>query len=269
VTLEADVRAIVAGRPGTFGVYARNLTTDETVGVNAEAVLPTESTAKTFILIHYAGLVAAEKIDPECRITLTADDAAYGSGVLRYLAPGLQPTLQDLAWLMIIVSDNLATQVLMRAVGGAESVNATMAELGFEAARLNPKFSHAPADSEDAVDELFGSSTARELAEAYTHLDERCREILFRQQFVDFLPRTLPHLSFSQDWGFDMPVRVYTKTGNGFGNCIDSGRFETDDAAWVVAAMATGQQDFAMRPGDAAPSAFAEIGQLLYERWGT
>ncbi|MDQ1511563.1 MAG: hypothetical protein QOG50_3407 [Actinomycetota bacterium] len=41
------------------------------------------------------------------------------------------------------------------------------------------------------------------------------------------------------------------------------------DAAWVVAAMAADQQDFAMRPGDAAPSAFAEIGMLLYERWGT
>ena len=67
----------------------------------------------------------------------------------------------------------------------------------------------------------------------------------------------------------DMPVRVYNKTGNGLGDCVDSGLFETDDAAWVVAAMATGQQDFAMRPGDAAPSAFAEIGQLLYERWGT
>jgi hypothetical protein len=33
--------------------------------------------------------------------------------------------------------------------------------------------------------------------------------------------------------------------------------------------MAADQQDFAMRPGDAAPSAFAEIGMLLYERWGT
>jgi hypothetical protein len=119
------------------------------------------------------------------------------------------------------------------------------------------------------TDEPFGTSTPRDLAEVYTHLDDRCREILFRQQFVDFLPRTLPHASQSTDWGFDMPVRVYNKTGNGLGDCVDSGLFETDDAAWVVAAMAADQQDFAMRPGDAAPSAFAEIGMLLYERWGT
>jgi beta-lactamase class A len=267
VTLEADIRAIVNERPGTFGIYARNLTTDETVGVNTDLVMNAQSTAKTFILVHYAGLVTGGTLEPARRVTVTADDAAYGTGVLRYLAPGLQPTVEDLAWLMIIVSDNLATQLLLRAVGGAEAVNASMADLGLATARVNPAFSHAPGDADS--DEPFGTSTPRDLAEIYTHLDNRCREILFRQQFVDFLPRTLPHTSFSKDWGFDMPVRVYNKTGNGLGDCIDSGLFETDDAAWVVAAMSTGQQDFAMRPGDAAPSAFAEIGQLLYERWGT
>jgi beta-lactamase class A len=267
MTLEADVRAVVEDRPGTFGIYARNTGTGETVGVNADRVMNTESAAKTFILVHYAGLVTAGRLDPSSRIELTADDAAYGSGVLRYLAPGLQPTVHDLVWLMIIVSDNLATQVVLRAVGGADAVNTTMTDLGLATARVNPAFSHAPTDS--VSDEPFGTSTPCDLAEVYTQLDECSREILFRQQFVDFLPRTLPHLSFSKDWGFDMPVRVYNKTGNGFGNCVDSGRFETDDAAWIIAAMAAGQQDFAMRPADAAPSAFAEIGALLYERWGT
>ena len=267
MTIDTDVRAVVSDRPGTFAIFARNLATGETVCVNADVVMNTESAAKTFILVHYARLVTAGTLDPARRVTLTADDAAYGSGVLRYLAPGLQPTLEDLAWLMIIVSDNLATQVVLRAVGGAEAVNATMADLGLTTARVNPAFSHAPGIILD--DEPFGTSTPRDLAEVYTHLDERGREILFRQQFVDFLPRTLPHASQSTDWGFSMPVRVYNKTGSGLGNCIDSGLFETDDAAWVVAAMATGQQDFAMRPADAAPSAFAEIGMLLYERWGT
>jgi beta-lactamase class A len=267
MTLEADMQAVVKDRPGTFGIYARNLGTGETVGVNADRVMNTESAAKTFILVHYSGLVAAGSIDPASRIELTAADAAYGSGVLRYLAPGLRPTVHDLAWLMIIVSDNLATQVVLRAVGGADAVNTTMTDIGLATARVNPAFSHSPTDS--ITDEPFGTSTPRDLAEVYTHLDDRCREILFRQQFVDFLPRTLPHASQSKDWGFDMPVRVYNKTGNGLGNCTDSGLFETDDAAWVVAAMAADQQDFAMRPADAAPSAFAEIGQLLYDRWGT
>jgi beta-lactamase class A len=268
MTLEADVRAIVSERPGAFGVYARNLTTDETVGVSADRVMPTESAAKTFILVRYAALVAAGTLDPARRVELTADDAAYGSGVLRYLAPGLQPTLEDLAWLMIIVSDNLATQVVLREVGGATAVNASMAGLGLTTAYLDPGFSHAPSEMQGS-ELLFGSSTPRDLAEVYTHLDERCRKILFRQQFVDYLPRTLPHASMSTDWGFEMPVRVFNKTGGGLGTCTDSGLFETDTAKWIVGAQAMDQQDFASRPGDAAPSAFAEIGQLLFDRWGT
>ena len=264
VPLEDDVRSIVAGRPGEFGVYARNLGTGDTVEIDAGTVRPTESAAKTFILVHYTSLVTAGTLDPTRRVTLTADDHTLGSGVLRFLAPGLQPTLDDLAWLMIIVSDNLATDVVLREVGGAEAVNAHMAALGLPTARVNPEFSH------QIVDETpFGTATPRDLAEVYTHLDERAREVLFRQQLVEYLPRRLPHSYLSVDFDFLMPVRVYNKTGNGLGTCVDSGRFETDTAAWIVAAMATGQQDFATRSHDAAPSAFADIGELLYERWGT
>jgi hypothetical protein len=65
-----------------------------------------------------------------------------------------------------------------------------------------------------------------------------------------------------------MPVRVFNKTGNGIGNFIDSGLFETDDASWVIAAMVTEQQDFAARPDDVAPAACADIGERVYEAWG-
>jgi len=43
-----DVERLIAGLPGVFGVYARNLSTDETVAVDADGVMPAESAAKTF-----------------------------------------------------------------------------------------------------------------------------------------------------------------------------------------------------------------------------
>jgi putative transposase len=49
---------------------------------------------------------------------------------------------------------------------------------------------------------------------------------------------------------------------------VHSGLFETDTAAWIVAAMADEQIDFASRPDDAAPLAFGAIGELLYNAWG-
>ena len=95
--------------------------------------------------------------DPNERVTFTAGDRANGSGVLRYLAPGLSPALDDLAWLMIIVSDNAATQLLREAIGEADAVNATMAELGLTTVLFNPRFSHRNNVSE----EPFGTSTPR------------------------------------------------------------------------------------------------------------
>ena len=53
-----------------------------------------------------------------------------GSGILRDFGPGLQPTLRDLATMMVIVSDNSATNLLLDRVGGPQQVNATMRDLG-------------------------------------------------------------------------------------------------------------------------------------------
>ena len=258
-----DIADVVGRCPGVFGVYARNLTTGDCVDVDADRVLATESAAKTFILVHYAALVAAGACDPTSRVELEDEHRLLGTGVLRYLAPGLSPTLDDLAWLMIVVSDNVATAMLMGAVATPDDVNATMARLGLPTARMTPDITLEKA----MAGEPFATSTPRDLAEVYTHLDERCRRMLFRQQHLIGLPRRLPHAADAADLGFDLPVRVYNKTGNGVGRFIDSGLFETQDASWVVAAMASEQPDFASRADDIAPTAFAEIGELLYDAW--
>ena len=51
------------------------------------------------------------------RLELTDADRSPGSGVLKELASGLRPTVRDLATLMIIISDNTATDMLYRLVG--------------------------------------------------------------------------------------------------------------------------------------------------------
>jgi beta-lactamase class A len=263
--LTEHVQAILADAPGTFGIYARNLGTNEIVDVHADRAMNTESAAKVFILLYYRQLVASGACDPGRRVELTDDDRYWGTGVLRYVGAGIQPTLDDLAWLMIIVSDNVATAMLMQAIGGDQAtVNAAMRGLGLESAQLNPLITVETAMAGAA----FATATPRDLAEAFTFLDDRAKEILFRQQDQISLPRRLPHMAMASDVDIEMPVRVYNKTGNGMGTCIDSGLFETATARWVVAAMAADQTDFASRPDDAAPQAFARIGELLFEAWG-
>jgi beta-lactamase class A len=263
VTLTSEIEAVIAGLPGTFGIYARNLQSGEIVAIDAERVMPAESTAKTGILVFYEQLVASGAIEPTTRVELTAEHKYIGTGVLRFLADGLAPTLDDLAWLMIIVSDNTATAMMMQTLGGITDLNAAMRALGCPTVQLNE------ITFEDALGGApFSLASPCDLAELYTHLDARSREILYRQQHLIGLPRRVPHMAMAADVDIEMPVRVFNKTGNGAGRFVDSGLFETDAAAWVVAAMADEQTDFASRPDDAAPSAFGAIGELLYDAWG-
>jgi beta-lactamase class A len=264
VPLANAVESAIDGKPGVFGVYARNLGTGETIDIYADRVLPAESAAKTFVLVYYSQLVSAGVVDPTARVRLDEQHRYIGTGVLRFLGDGLELTLDDLAWLMVIVSDNTATAMLMHAIGGPADVNAAMLQLGYPTARLNESVTLGKA----LAGEPFSRSSPRDLAEVYTQLDARSRAVLFRQQHLIGLPRRLPHAADAVDLGFTMPVRAYNKTGNGVGTFVDSGLFETDTAAWVAAAMAAEQTDFASRPDDIAPTLFGVIGELLYGAWG-
>ena len=262
VGLSEDIQAILAPLPGVFGAFARNLDTDEVVEVNAAQVLPTESAGKTFVLLHYARLVASGDCDPSAQIAVPDDFRFGGTGVIRYLSDGLSLALDDLAWLMIIVSDNVATALLLLEIGGPGAVNRTTADLGLTTARLasfEEQWAGAP----------FGTSTARDLAEAYAYLDDQSRQKLFHQQDLIGLPRRLEHNRFATvDLGTPMPVRAFNKTGVGPSTFIDSGLFETDSGRWVVAAMASEIPARTTRPSDPVPVAFGEIGYALCQAWG-
>src|SRR5438067_3109591 len=109
---------------GELGFAARNLATNEEILFDADRLYPTASVIKLAVLVE-AFAQAHEKrlsLDDE-RLLMQPSDLVLGSGVLRDLAPGLQPTIRDIAILMEIVSDNVATNMLIDRVGGVEVVN--------------------------------------------------------------------------------------------------------------------------------------------------
>ena len=202
MSLATAIEEAIDCKPGVFGVYARNLNTGETIEINADRVLPAESAAKSFILVYYSQLVASGAVDPNMRVPLDDEHRYIGTGVLRFLASGLGPTLDDLVWLMIIVSDNTATAMLLHSIGEPERVNAAMRDLGYPTAQLNNiTFEEALAGAP------FSLSSPRDLAEVYTQMDERARAILFRQQNLIGLPRRLPHMAMAADVGIAMYLR--------------------------------------------------------------
>jgi beta-lactamase class A len=258
--LVATIQHTVDAAPGQVAVYARNLVRGDVVDVHADAVMATESAAKTFLLLAYASLVRDGTIDPERSIVVPEGFQLDGTGVLRYLHPGLALTLEDLAWLMTIVSDNVATALLLLEVGGPDVVNATTASLGLSTARLH-------SFDEMAAGRGFASSSPRDLAEAYTHLDARAGEKLERQQDVSGLPRGLHHHPNAMDFDAEVGLRVWNKTGTGIGTFVDAGLFETSSARWVVAAMTAEQDGFTSCPDDDAPVTVGRIGRAIFDAW--
>ena len=114
---------------GIVGVAAKHLETGERVSHNAEAVFFTASTLKVPLLVELYRQVDAGIIDVNQHIDLADALRVPGSGVLKELSSGLQPTVHDLAVLMIIISDNTATDILYNRVGG-DNINNTMRQLG-------------------------------------------------------------------------------------------------------------------------------------------
>ena len=256
MTLHDELTTMIDGRAGTWGVYARHLDSGDIVAIRADEVTPAQSSLKVAVLLTYTKTVRVGNDDPDRRVSLLAEDHELGSGILRYLAPGLAPTLNDLAWMMIALSDNIATRALIRELGGPHIIEAEMEALGVPNLRLR--------ESHDDADYRF-MATPHDLAEVYTHLDEHARELLYRVEKV-FLARRLPHWPDAIDWGLTAPVRVYGKAGWGL-ECVDAGLFETDNGSWIIAAMAKDLPDLWHRPDDEGPRTLADIGEAIYHAW--
>ncbi len=114
---------------GMVGVAVRDLRSGEAFTYNADEVFPTASTLKVPLLYALYRLADTGTIDLSERVTLSWSNRVPGSGVLQHMDQGLQPTLRDLAELMIIVSDNWATDLLWNRMT-KPAVDTTLAELG-------------------------------------------------------------------------------------------------------------------------------------------
>lgn len=132
------IKERIAAFPGTVSLYARNLKTGAEFGLKPDARVRTASTIKLPILVAIAQAVADGKAKWDEEILLNADDKVSGSGVLYEFTAGRKFLVRDLANLMIVVSDNTATNLLLDRFT-ADYVNQVMEKYGFTATRSNRK----------------------------------------------------------------------------------------------------------------------------------
>jgi beta-lactamase class A len=160
-SLEAKLHAIRRDFDGDMAIYAENLRTGEVVALDADSVYETFSVIKVAIMAEVMRRVEAGALSLSTRIPLDVGDPRIPSGVLYALDPGLEPTVRDWLTLMIIVSDNAATDKLAELVG-YDSVTAFMRELGLS--RTEIRFSDLDWDREwlGALDPDYGDASGEE-----------------------------------------------------------------------------------------------------------
>jgi len=118
-----------AGNSGDIGIFAKNLDTGATYAYRADVPTPTASTIKLPVMIEAFYEADAGKLDWNKMIRLNNADKISGSGILQDLSDGDQFPLRDLMHLMIELSDNTGTDLVLTQVNG-NAVNARMASLG-------------------------------------------------------------------------------------------------------------------------------------------
>src|SRR5262249_52881741 len=111
--LRRTLEGLMRGYPGVAGVSVMNLATGESLSIRGDETFPTASLIKTAVLVTLMEEVNRGGVRLDEHTTMIARDRVGGSGVLQYMQSGLQPTLEDLAWLMITISDNTATNLLL------------------------------------------------------------------------------------------------------------------------------------------------------------
>ena len=121
---------------GRFGLAAWPVgKPEQAIGLNMDESFPTASVFKVPVLYALYQMHDRGEVDLSKRIRIEREHLVPGSGVLQDLGPGLEPTIRDLAVLMIVLSDNQATDMLYSLVG-ADRIHTAMDELGLHRTRV-------------------------------------------------------------------------------------------------------------------------------------
>lgn len=122
--------------PGKIGFWYHNLVTGETVSCNENVPMVAASVIKLFVLLEAEARISEGTLDKNMPVTIKRDHCEPSCGALTYMHEGLTVTVEDLYTLMIILSDNTATNYLIDLLG-MDAINRRIRDLGYTSTSLN------------------------------------------------------------------------------------------------------------------------------------
>ena len=231
--LDAAIHEFDKSLDGVLGVYVLDLATNTWLSLNADETFPTASTIKIAILAELFRQAQQGKLNLNETYTLQSSDLVGGSGIAGSLTPGTTKlTLRDVAALMISVSDNSMTNVIINRIG-RDNVNSLLDSLGLTHTRLRRNMM----DIKAAAEGRENVATPREISGL---LEALYRGKVLNKQFTDdffnllsihkesYIPRFLPE-----------DLRIANKPGELEGVRNDCGLIFTGKRPYILCVMST------------------------------
>lgn len=249
--------AIVRDAPGSWSIAVQGGDGEVLWEHGARQPRLAASTIKLAVLVALFRAVEAGRVRLDERRAMTAADKVGGSGVLRALHDGLALPLDDLAYLMIAISDNTASNLLLDAVG-TTGVNAALADLGLRGTTLGRRFLGRAARAGEPENVTTAADLARLLrailagraagAASCARMLALLREQQHRERLARFLPPTVAYAG---------------KGGTLPGLALDAGILSAPRGPLIVAALAAD-----LPAPFAADESMGHLALVALGRWG-
>ncbi len=274
--LDAQLRAIANGYRGNVALFATDLRTGKTVAMNADTPVPTASVIKLAVLFEALKQVQAGTVHFNDKLTLKKDDQVGGSGVLAQFDTPLTLTLKDALTMMVIVSDNTATNLAIDHLG-LDNIDRRVQWLGLRNTWLYKKV-FRPVSGPVPPDQPkfgLGKTTAREMAGVIQRF-ETCdlngpgttaAPDAQDRQLCDTALHMLKNQTDREDVPRYLPFDVANKTGSLDDVRNDVAIVYAPNGPVIVSAFTYNNKDQSWTPDNAGQLLIAKLAKTILDDW--
>lgn len=270
LTLEERIEAELKSYDGTMGLYMDDLKGNVITRFPDEP-FETASTIKVYILA--ALFDAIEQGKASLKDMLTCEERFWidGSGILGSLEVGTTLSVKNVATLMIIVSDNIATNMLIDYLG-IDSINACIQKLGCKDTKLHNVLDFAKYHQ-------LGTTTPRDYASMFVRIANRTLvspeasqqmwEILSQQHYNSMIVKSLPQFYVDPD-NYDEQLFWFASKSGSMNACRnDGGIITTPYGSYVIVMLNKDFSDKQYYPEHPATVFGSRVSRLIFDQYLT
>lgn len=262
------LRPVIEGHAGTVCVSIKHLNTGAEFSYRADDPMPTASLIKFPVMVTAYQLAVEGRIDLATMIELKEQDKVPGSGILTsHFSAGTKLSLRDAIRLMIVYSDNTATNLVLDQIG-LPATSDLMIKWGYPNTRLHSKVFAAESSIAPERSKQFGlgSTTANEMVRLLTRLQSK------QLVSADASEKMYEHLLACEDrsrLGRSLPkeTKIALKTGSVSASRTSAGILETPSGPIAICVLTSNNKDQRWSDENAAVLLSGEVAGIVYRHF--